>query len=48
MGEVRVDISLTNAIDEALVRRGQLSLEQVYSENEMLPVREKRTNPWCL
>jgi clan AA aspartic protease len=32
MGEVRVDISLTNAIDDALVRRGQMSAEQVHTE----------------
>ncbi|HID26760.1 MAG TPA: clan AA aspartic protease [Methanosarcinales archaeon] len=29
MGEVRVRVKLTNAVDEALVRRGQLAPEQV-------------------
>ena len=29
MGEVRVKVKLTNAIDEALVRRGQLSTDQI-------------------
>jgi len=29
MGEVRTEVTLTNAIDEALVRRGQLTREQV-------------------
>ena len=29
MGEVRVKVRLTNAVDEALVRRGQLSAERV-------------------
>jgi clan AA aspartic protease len=29
MGEVRVAVRLTNAVDEALVRRGTLTLEQV-------------------
>lgn len=32
MGEVRVHISLTNAIDDALVRRGQMSAEQVRTQ----------------
>ena len=32
MGEVRVRISLTNAIDDALVRRGQMSAEQVRTQ----------------
>ncbi|MFN3978741.1 MAG: clan AA aspartic protease, partial [Sulfurihydrogenibium azorense] len=31
MGEVRVRAKLTNAIDEALVRRGMLKPEQVRS-----------------
>jgi predicted aspartyl protease len=31
MGEVRVRVKLTNAIDEALVRRGMLTPEQVRS-----------------
>jgi len=29
MGEVRVKVKITNAVDEALVRRGQLSADQV-------------------
>lgn len=29
MGEVRVGVKLTNAVDEALVRRGQLASDQV-------------------
>ncbi len=32
MGEVRVQISLTNAVDDALVRRGQMSAGQVRTE----------------
>lgn len=31
MGEVRVEVRLTNAIDEALARRGRLGAEQVRS-----------------
>ncbi len=31
MGEVRTMVTLTNAVDEALVRRGQMSREQVRS-----------------
>ncbi len=33
MGEVRVRVSLTNAIDEGLVRRGQLSSENVRADH---------------
>lgn len=29
MGEVRVQVKLTNAVDEALVRRGQMTLDQI-------------------
>lgn len=32
MGAVRVRVSLKNAVDEALVRRGQISAEEVRSE----------------
>jgi len=32
MGEVRVQISLTNAVDDALVRRGQMSAGRVRTE----------------
>lgn len=31
MGEVRARIKITNAVDEALARRGQLSADQVRS-----------------
>ena len=33
MGEVRVQVSLTNAVDEGLVRRGQMSSEDVRTEH---------------
>lgn len=33
MGEVRVQVSLTNAVDDALVRRGQMSAEQVRTKH---------------
>jgi len=29
MGEVRAQVKLTNAVDEALVRRGQMTLDQI-------------------
>ena len=31
MGEVRTTVTLTNAVDEVLVRRGQMTLEQVHT-----------------
>ncbi len=33
MGEVRVRVSLTNAVDEGLVRRGQMSSEEVRTDH---------------
>ncbi len=37
MGEVRVKAKLTNAVDEALVRRGMLKPEQVRTYRMVLP-----------
>jgi hypothetical protein len=49
MGEVRVGVKLTNAVDEALVRRGQLASDQVrVYETEALVDTAPCVAPYCL